>query len=340
MAIAAKTITDKYALYNADCMSVLPSLRAESVGFSIYSPPFPELYQYSNDPRDMSNVQTFEEGMEQYAYVIREVHRLTMPGRLTAVHCADLKKGQHLRDFPGAIIQAHESAGWHFACRIVIRKDPWLVARRTRLRNLMHKTIVQDSAKSRTAGPDYLVVMVKGGENQEPIKHPDGLSHYIGEKLPPADLVRRFTNFSGDQRKNLLSHWIWRRYADNVWDDIRTGRLLDFKKARETEEEKHVCPLQLDVIDRALLLWSNPGDVVLTPFLGIGSEVYAAVCAGRKGIGCDLKESYYRQAVEHVATAGTPRAAQAEISEILGGGPGESLGDEDEDELEEERADD
>lgn len=243
MAIAAKTITDQYALYHGDCMSVLPTLRSESVGFSIYSPPFPELYQYSNDPRDMSNVQTFEEGMEQYAYVIREVYRLTMPGRLTAVHCADLKRGQYQRDFPGAIIKAHEDVGWHYACRITIRKDPWLVARRTRLRFLMHKTLVQDSSKVRTAGPDYLIVMAKGGVNTDPIRHPNGLSTYIGEKIPPADLVRRFSNFTGDQRKNLLSHWIWRRYADNVWDDIRTGRLLDFKKARETEEEKHVCPL-------------------------------------------------------------------------------------------------
>ena len=329
MAVADQIITERYALYNADCMSVLPGIKANSVGFSIYSPPFPELYAYSNDPRDMSNVRSFEEGMEQYSYTIKEMHRVTMPGRLTAVHCMDLKKGNYQRDFPGAIIRAHEEAGWHFACRITIRKDPWLVARRTRMRNLMHKTIVNDSAKSRTAGPDYLVVMVKGGENPEPIRHPDGLSDYIGEKLPPADLIRRFRNFTGDQRKNLLSHWIWRRYADNVWDDIRTGRLLKYKEARENEEERHVCPLQLDVIDRALLLWSNPGDVVLTPYLGVGSEVYAAVCAGRRGIGIELKETYYRQAVESCATAGTPRAAQAEITELL---PPEEMPEDEEEE--------
>jgi DNA modification methylase len=304
MPIITQQITDRYAAYNADCMEVLPGLKAESVDFSVYSPPFPELYQYSNDPRDMSNCATYGEGIAQYQFVVNEIARVTKPGRVTAVHCMDLKRGSVFqRDFPGDIVRAHEAAGFNFFCRITIWKDPWLIARRTRMRSLMHKSIVNDSAGCRVAGADYVLVFRKSGENKEPITHPDGLKKYAGEEPIPGDLLAGFSNYTGDQRKNLLSHWIWRRYASPVWMDIRSGRLMPYKEARETDEEKHVCPLQLDVIERCLTLWSNPGDVVLTPFLGVGSEAYASLINGRRAIGVELKETYYRQALRNLELA-------------------------------------
>jgi DNA modification methylase len=307
VAIITSEINDKYALYNSDNMEVLPSLKSESVGFSVYSPPFPETYAYSNDPRDMSNTTNYPEAIDQFRFIVRELHRLTMPGRITAVHCMDIKKGSYFqRDFPGDIVRIHEEAGFHFYDRITIWKDPWLVARRTRMRSLMHKSIINDSSMTKTAGADYVMVFKKGGENPVPIQHPTGLSTYAGETPLPPDLVERFKNFKGDQRKNLLSHWIWRAYASPVWLDIRTGRLLPYAEARESTEEKHVCALQLDVIERALTLWSNPGDVVLTPFMGVGSEVFQAVAMGRKGIGIELKETYYRQACKNVSIATQP----------------------------------
>ena len=307
MAIITQEITDRYAIYNADCMEVMPNLKAESVGVSIYSPPFPELYQYSNDPRDMSNCTKYEEGIDQFKFVINEVFRLTAPGRLTCVHCMDLKKGSYFqRDFPGDIVKAHEDAGFHFLCRITIWKDPWLVARRTRMKSLRHKNICEDSSTVRIGPADYVLVFKKGGENAVKIKHPNGLKTYAGERELPQDLVERFANYKGDQRKNLLSHWIWRAYASPVWMDIRSGNLLPFSEARENEEEKHVCPLQLDVIERLLTLYSNPGDVVLTPFMGVGSEIYTSVLHNRKGIGMELKSTYYKQAVENVKLALLP----------------------------------
>jgi DNA modification methylase len=297
-------ITDRYAVYNADCMNVLPDVKDASIGMMIYSPPFPELYQYSNDPRDMSNCTTYAEGIDHYRFVVEQSHRVLMPGRIACVHCMDLRKGGvYQRDFPGDIVRVHEEAGLNFFCRITIWKDPWLIARRTRMRSLMHKSIVNDSAACRVAGPDYVLVFKKSGGNPEPIKHPHGLNTYAGEIEMPADLVQRFGNFKGDQKKNLLSHWIWRRYASPVWTDIRSGRLLPYEKAKENEEEKHVCPLQLDVIERCLILWSNDGDILLTPFLGVGSEAYMALLLGRRVMGVELKTSYFKQALKNIEIA-------------------------------------
>ena len=302
--VIEQRLEDKYAVYNADAMNVLPSLGTGSIGVSVYSPPFPELYQYSNDSRDISNCATYEEGLGHYRFVVKQVARVTMPGRLSCVHCMDLKQGGVFqRDFPGDIVRLHVEAGFHFFCRITIWKDPWLIARRTRMRSLMHKTIVQDSAGARVAGPDYVLVFRKGGENPIPIAHPDGLKDYAGSNPIPAELLKQFSHYKGDQRKNRLSHWIWRAYASPVWTDIRTGRLLPYREARESDEEKHVCPLQLDAIERCLTLWSNPADIVLTPFLGVGSEVYQAVRSGRRGIGVELKPSYYRQALKNIEHA-------------------------------------
>ena len=305
---------DRYAIYNADCMEVMPNLKPESIGFSVYSPPFPELYQYSNDPRDMSNCTKYEEGMAQYQFVVKEIARLTKPGRMTAVHCMDLKKGSYFqRDFPGDIVKAHEAEGFHFFCRITIWKDPWLIARRTRVRSLMHKSLVKGGHKVRVAGPDYVLVFVKGGEDKEPITHEHGLKKYAGETAVPPELLRKYLRFTGDQRKNLLSHWIWRQYASPVWMDIRSGRLLPYEEAKENEEEKHVCPLQIDVIERCLTLWSNPGDVVLTPFMGIGSEVYTAVANGRNALGIELKTSYFNQARKNIKAALLPQDEQDDL---------------------------
>lgn len=301
MAVIDQELTERYALYNADCMEVLPGLKAESIGVSIYSPPFPELYQYSNDPRDMSNCTKYEEGIDQFRFVVNEVFRLTMPGRLTCVHCMDLKRGSYFqRDFPGDIIRVHEEAGFNFVCRVTIWKDPWLIARRTRMKSLRHKNICEDSASVRIGPADYVLVFKKGWTNPNPIRHPHGLKTYAGERQIPEDLVKRFANYKGDQRKNLMSHWIWRAYASPVWMDIRSGRLLPYEDSKENEEEKHVCPLQLDVIDRLLTLYSNPGDTLLTPFAGVGSELYCALINDRKAIGTELKSSYYRQAVRNV----------------------------------------
>jgi DNA modification methylase len=297
-------IEERFAIYHADCMEVLPGLPDESVGLSIYSPPFPELYQYSDDTRDMTNCVTYDESIEQYRYVVREVARLTKPGRMSCVHCTDLRRGQlYQRDFPGDVIRVHEDEGLHFFCRVTIWKDPWYFARRTRMKTLMHRTVVEDSANSRIAPADYLLVFKKPGANPEPITHPEGFAEYAGEQAIPADLSREFDDYCGDPRWNGKSHWIYRQYASPVWMDIRRDRLLEFEGARESDDEKHVCPLQLDAIDRCLALWSNPGDTVLSPFMGVGSEVYEAVRCGRKGVGAELKATYFRQArknLDHV----------------------------------------
>lgn len=304
MAVINQCLTDDYAIWNSDCMEVLPTLPSESVGFSVYSPPFPLMYAYSNDPRDMSNCTSYREGIDQYQFVVNEIYRLTKPGRLSAVHCMDLPKSKLTKNhFPGDIVQAHLKAGFHYDCMVTIWKDPWLIARRTRMKTLRHMDLCKDSAGVQAGPADYVMVFIKGGQNAEPVEHPEGLKTYAGETEIPEELVRRFKNYKGDQKKNLLSHWIWRRYASPVWMDIRSGRLMPYLESKENEEEKHVCPLQLDVIERLLTLYSNPGDTVLTPFLGVGSEVFQSVMMGRRGLGIELKESYYRQALKNIESA-------------------------------------
>lgn len=299
---------DYAALYNADCMEVLPELPTGSIDFSVYSPPFPELYQYSDDVRDVTNCTSYEESIEQLAFVASEIARLTPSGRLSAVHCTDLRRGSmYQRDFPADLVRIHEAVGMNFFCRVTIWKDPWEFARRTRMKSLMHKQVtVTDSAGSRIAPADYLLVFKKAGANKTPIKHVKGFKTYCGEKPIPEHLLRDFANYKGDPRGNLLSHWIWRQYASPVWMDIRRGRIMSHREARENLEEKHVCPLQLDVIERCVTLWSNPGETVLTPFMGVGSEVFGAIINDRKGLGIELKPTYYRQAVKNVQKALEP----------------------------------
>lgn len=298
MGILEQHITDRYAAYHGDCCEVVPMIPDGSVKFSVYSPPFADLYNYSSSDRDMSNCVDYEEFLQHYDFLVEHMFRVTMKGRITAIHCMDLKDGQHSRDFPGDIIRLHEKHGWKFHSRRFIWKEPLRVAIRTRSLGLRHGQLVKDSIRSTVAGADYLITMVKPGENPEPISHEQGLTRYAGERNVPGKLKKYKSET--DQKKNKFSHWIWRQYASSVWDDIRPNRLLPFKKAKGSDDEKHICPLQLDVIERCLALWSNPGDTVLTPFMGVGSEVCGSLAMGRKAIGIELKPTYYRQALRNI----------------------------------------
>ena len=306
MASLDQLISDRFAVYNADCIDVMAGLPDASVHLSVYSPPFGGLYHYSSNDRDLSNNDDYAAFFEHYAFVVRELQRLTMPGRMTAVHCMDVPTGNSgtdaLIDFPGDIIRLHEREGWRFIARYAVWKEPLAVRNRTLQKSLAHKTIVDDSSRCSVANADYLLVFRRRGENPVPIAHPHGLMEYAGERKPPAEVLK-YRGWTGKQTENRFSHWIWRQYASAFWDDIRMHRVLPFREAREQDDEKHVHPLQLDVIDRCLALWSNPGETVLTPFMGVGSEVYAAVCAGRLGVGIELKQSYYRQALRNVQDA-------------------------------------
>jgi len=306
MAVITQDIQDKYAIYNGDCIEVMKSLPDKSIHLSIYSPPFGGLYHYSSDDRDISNCVDYDQFFEHYAFVVRDLARLTMPGRMTAVHCMDVPSGNsgcdHLRDFPGDIIRLHEKEGWNYIARYSVWKEPLGVRNRTMAKNLAHQTIVQDSSRCSVASADYLVVFRREGENTIPIEHPVGLLDYAGEREHPTELLK-YRGHTGKQTENRYSHWIWRQYASAFWDDIRINRVLPFKESKDEEDEKHVHPLQLDVIERIITLWSNPGEVVFTPFMGVGSEVYCAVSMGRRGVGVELKPSYYRQAEKNIATA-------------------------------------
>lgn len=307
MAVTEQRVTDTYAVYLGDCLEVMPELPQGSIHLSIYSPPFAGLYVYSSSDRDLSNCTSYEQFMEHYAYVVAEIARVTMPGRISAVHCMDVPlsntgRGDAMRDFPGDIIRLHANHGMDYAGRYHVWKEPLTVRNRTMTKALAHKTIVDDSSRCSMASADYLLLFRKRGENTVPIAHPNGLTFYAGERKPPADVLP-YRGWAGNQIENRFSHWVWRQYASAFWDDVRLDRVLPFRDARDDEDEKHVHPLQLDVIDRALVLWSNPGENVLTPFMGVGSEVYGAVCAGRRGIGIELKPSYYRQAIKNLEAA-------------------------------------
>lgn len=306
MAVIEQEVTSQYAIYLGDCLEVMPKLRPDSVHLSVYSPPFGGLYHYSSSERDLSNCRDYGEFFGHYEYVVAELARITMPGRVTCVHCMDVPSGNtgkdYLRDFPGDIIRLHERFGFHYIARYHIWKEPLGVRNRTMAKNLAHKTVVDDSSRCSVASADYLLVFRKAGENPIAIAHPTGFSCYAGERQPPADLLP-YRGWKGNQIQNRYSHWIWRQYASAFWDDIRIGRVLPFKESKDQEDEKHVHPLQLDVIDRCIALWSNPGENVLTPFMGVGSEVYGAVKAGRRGVGIELKPSYYRQAKRNIAAA-------------------------------------
>jgi hypothetical protein len=308
MAVLDQQVTSEYAIYNGDCMEVMRALPTGTLHLSVYSPPFAGLYQYSSNERDLSNSRSYAEFFEHYGHVVAEISRLTMPGRMTAVHCMDVPTGNTgcdtLTDFPGDIIRLHAALGFQYVARYSVWKEPLTVRNRTMTKSLAHKTIVDDSSRCSVASADYLLVFRRDGQNTVPIQHPHGLTEYAGARPIPRDLTG-YREWKGKQTENRYSHWIWRQYASAFWDDVRLDRVLPYREARDEEDEKHVHPLQLDVIDRCLVLWSNPGERVLTPFMGVGSEVYAAVLAGRLGIGAELKPSYYRQAVKNLASIGS-----------------------------------
>jgi DNA modification methylase len=296
-------ITDQYAIYLGDCIDVLDGLPSESVHLSVYSPPFCGLYNYSSSERDLSNCRSREEFFEHYAFVVAELARVTLPGRITAVHCMDIPNGNGtLYDFPAAIVALHGSHGFKFIARHAVWKEPFGVRMRTMAKGLAHKQVVEDASLCDVASADYLLLFRKAGTNPIPIEHPSGLLHYAGERQMPTELLQ-YRGWTGKQTENRYSHWIWRQYASAFWDDVRIDRVLPFHDAREEDDEKHVHPLQLDVIERIVTLRSNPGETVLTPFMGVGSEVYGAVLNNRRGVGIELKASYYKQAVKNVRAA-------------------------------------
>lgn len=307
-------ITDHYSIYNSDCVYVMQSLPSESIDLSIYSPPFAGLYNYSSSENDHSNCDSKEQFLQTYEYVVSEIARLTKPGRITAVHITNIKdsKTEDMWNLPAEVVKIHQKFGFRWKDEVTIWKEPLKVRMRTMVCSLMHKLIIEDSTECFTAMPDKLLVFKKGGENLVPVTHPNGigLTEYFGE-TPFLDdhkklygnyleFRKKWLSFDGDPRENKLSHLTWQRYASSVWDDVRINNVLEYKESKDEDDEKHVHPLQLDVIFRAVELWSNPGEIVFTPYMGVGSEVYAPVRLGRKGVGVELKESYYKQAIKNL----------------------------------------
>jgi len=301
MAIADQLITENYAIYNGDCVEVIKDFPDDSVGLTVYSPPFGGLYTYSSDPQDMSNAIDKDEFFVHYGFLIDELARVTQPGRISAVHCMDIPLSNAgcdaMYDLPGRIIAEHESRGFVYGGRRVIWKEPLMVRNRTMMKSLHHKTLCEDSTRNSIANCDYLLMFRRKGENKIPVTHSNGLMSYAGENQPPPEVMHH-RGYEGDQKLNTYSQYIWRQYASSVWMDIRIDHVL--KPWKDEEDEKHVHPLQLDVIERAVVMWSNPGETVLTPFMGVGSEVYGAVKLGRMGVGVELKTGYYNQAAKNL----------------------------------------
>jgi DNA modification methylase len=310
-----QVVTDRYALYNSDCMEVLPTLGDESIDLAIYSPPFANLYTYSSSERDMSNVSDIPEFLQQFEYLVKELSRVTKSGRINALHVTDIcDVSGTLSDFPNEIIKLYKKHGFEYKNKITVWKEPLKVRIRTMVQSLMHKFIVEDSTKCFTANPDYILIFKKKGENKIPVVHPFGLTHYAGEIPILPNMLRAYNNSNGTNFNEIemwdhllktketdkiskLNHYIWQRYASSVWDDVREGNVIPYHDSKEEDDEKHVTPTQLDVLDRLVDLYSNPDEVVLSPFMGVGSDVFSPVSMGRKAIGIELKDSYYKQAI-------------------------------------------
>lgn len=314
MAIKQQHIEKRFALYNGDCIEVMRDLPDGAIDLSVYSPPFCGLYNYSSSERDLSNCRDYAEFFEHYGFVVAEIARLTKPGRITAVHCMDIagtgngltakmgvacNVGTGLIDFPGDIIRLHEQHGFQYCARYHVWKEPLGVRNRTMAKGLSHRNLTEDSTLCDVAAADYLLMFRKKGDNPVPVTHPTGLHSYAGSRPMPPELAE-WKGHKGKQTENRFSHWIWRQYASAFWDDVRIDRVLPYRESKDQEDERHVHPLQLDVIERACVLWSNPGEVVFTPFMGVGSEVYGAVLNDRRGVGVELKTAYYRQAVKNL----------------------------------------
>lgn len=284
MNVLNQTIGDRFALYHGDSGEVLRAIPDESIHYSIFSPPFASLYTYSASPRDLGNCRNHAEFAEHFAWLTPELYRVIKPGRLVSFHCMLLPTSKArdgvigLTDFRGDLIRQFQAAGFVFHSEVVIWKDPVTAMQRTKALGLLHKQIKKDSCMSRQGVPDYLVTMRKPGDNPEPVTHTD-------EDFPVG---------------------LWQRFASPVWMDINPNDTLQYRSAREHEDERHICPLQLEVIRRGLKLWSNPGDTILTPFAGIGSELVVALEEGRRAVGVELKQSYYDQAARNCIHASAP----------------------------------
>ena len=269
---------DSFAAYCGDSCQVLPQLADETIGFSIYSPPFQNIFVYSDSEADMGNCSTDDEFNQHYQFLVKQMYRLTKPGRLTAVHCSDLPSSKWkdgvigLKDFPGDVVRAHQSEGWIFHSRVCVWRDPVVEMTRTKALGLLYKQFKKDSTRSRMGIADYVLVFRKPGENAEPV-----------EQMP--------TNFPVSQ---------WQKWASPVWMDINQTNTLNVRMAKDGADEKHLCPLQLDLIERAVTMWSNPGDVVLSPFMGIGSEGVTSLKLKRRFIGVELKPSYFKHAARYL----------------------------------------
>lgn len=296
-------ISDRFAAYHGDSVEVLRGLPDDSIGFSIYSPPFADLFTYSASERDLGNSKGDMEFMFHFRYIVRELYRVLMPGRLMAVHCMPLGYMKYkdgyvgMKDFPGKLIRIFERAGFIMhQPNITIKKDPVVERARTNLNRLLHSQIIADKAKCGVGTPDYLIVMRKPGENTQPIER--CFQSYVGERPNPHE------QYTDDyDNHNPYSIAVWQRYANSVWDDIRQGDTLNTNGAQEVEKEKHICPLQLGVIRRSLHIWTNPGDIVLDPFGGIGSTGHVALQEGRRAVLIELKQSYYRQMLTNLLNA-------------------------------------
>ncbi len=328
-----QVVTEDYALYQGDSCELIRAIPDGSIHFGIHSPPFEGLYKFSAFDRDVSNNEG-SQFWEHYSFLIQDLLRVTMPGRIHAVHCMQLPTSKArdgfigMRDFRGEIVRAYQAAGWIFHSEVCIWKDPVIAQQRTKSIRLLHKQVVKDSTLSGQGLADYLIMFRKPGDNPEPVS--GMFDEFVGTGL---DISRGgYARFVAERRaddadyrpwpyETWVSVLVWQRYASPVWMDIDQTRTLQYRSARDEKDEQHISPLQLDVIERAIDLWSAPGDVVLTPFLGIGSEVYCAVKAGRRGIGMELKPSYFRQAVKNVAEAKRERgdlfavAAAPQVSE-------------------------
>lgn len=311
MKVIDQVKSDKYTIYNADCVEVAKTLPDECIDFSVFSPPFASLYTYSNSDRDMGNCSGDGEFFEQYQYLVDEQYRIHKPGRLIAIHCMNMptSKQKHghigMTDFRGDLIRMYEKAGFVFHSEVCIWKDPVVAMQRTKALGLLHKTVKKDSAMSRQGIPDYLIVMRKLGENERPVS--GEFKYYVGDNPPqnfrPIERDDGSVYYLPNYDMGATSIDVWQNYASPIWDDIRQTNTLQFKEGRDSDDERHICPLQLDVIERAMQLWSKEDDVVFTPFLGIGSEAYMAVKMGRKAIGTELKPSYFKLASRNMQLA-------------------------------------
>lgn len=305
-----QVITDQYAIYEGDSCEIMPELPENSIGFSIHSPPFEGLYKFSNSDRDVSNSEG-ETFWAHYGFIIDQLLRITKPGRLASVHVMQLPTSKTrdgyigMRDFRGEVVREFQKRGWIFSSEVCIWKDPVVAQQRTKSIRLLHKQIEKDSSISGQGLADYIVTFRKPGENMERIS--GKFEIYVGEGNAPESIESRLRRQSQADAEKWYSIEVWQRYASPVWMDISQSRTLQYRGARDEKDEQHISPLQLDVIERCIHLWSNPGDIVFTPFMGIGSEVYGAVELGRKGMGIELKASYFRQAVKNLSDVQTNR---------------------------------